>query len=294
MASKPSIEALRQQIRALEFSEGSSEQRGNGRRAVANPKSLIESGGADSLKGAVAAEPSAEPGLLSKDVTAQNKSEFASRRRKKPKRPLFSPGRKGAAHRMEESGSGLAEDGVLKNDGALKNDTVLGQGEVLTASEDNNRARLASNPAPSVATVRYKAMDLLARREQSAVELTRKLSARIEIEAEVIEAVIDQLQAEGLQSDFRMAEAYVRYRSQRGHGPKKIRSELLQKGVAGSVINEALASTDTDWTQLARSQLEKRFGAWGEARNLDARSKAQRSRFLQQRGFDYEHISAAL
>ena len=114
------------------------------------------------------------------------------------------------------------------------------------------------------------------------------------MEGEVIDAVIDQLQAEGLQSDSRMAEAYVRYRSQRGHGPKKIRSELLQKGVAGSVVSEALASTDTDWTQLARSQLEKRFGAWGEARNLDARSKAQRSRFLQQRGFDYEHISAAL
>ena len=264
MASKPSIEALRQQIRAL------------------------ESGGAEGLNGAVAAETSAEPGFLSKDVTPQNKSGSASRRRKKSKRPLPSPGRKGAAHRVEESGSGWVEDS------ALKNDTVLTDGEVLTASEDNNLAGSASKPAPSAATVRYKAMDLLARREQSAVELTRKLSARIEIEAEVIEAVIDQLQAEGLQSDSRMAEAYVRYRSQRGHGPKKIRSELLKKGVAGSVINETLASTDTDWTQLARSQLEKRFGAWGEARNLDARSKAQRSRFLQQRGFDYEHISAAL
>ena len=264
MASKPSIEALRQQIRAL------------------------ESGGAEGLNGAVAAETSAEPGFLSKDVTPQNKSGSASRRRKKSKRPLPSPGRMGAAHRVEESGSGWVEDG------ALKNDTVLTDGEVLTASEDNNLAGSASKPAPSAATVRYKAMDLLARREQSAVELTRKLSARIEIEAEVIEAVIDQLQAEGLQSDSRMAEAYVRYRSQRGHGPKKIRSELLQKGVAGSVVSEALASTDTDWTQLARSQLEKRFGAWGEARNLDARSKAQRSRFLQQRGFDYEHISAAL
>lgn len=294
MASKPSIEALRQQIRALESSGGSSEQRGNGGRAVANPKSLIKSGGAECLKGAVAAEPSAEPGFLSKDVTPQNKLGSASRRRKKSKRPLPSPGRKGAAHRVEESGSGWVEDSALKNDGALKNDTVLTDGEVLTASEDNNLAGSASKPAPSAATVRYKAMDLLARREQSAVELTRKLSARIEIEAEVIEAVIDQLQAEGLQSDSRMAEAYVRYRSQRGHGPKKIRSELLQKGVAGSVINEALASTDADWTQLARSQLEKRFGAWGEARNLDARSKAQRSRFLQQRGFDYEHISAAL
>ena len=288
MASKPSIEALRQQIRALESSGGSSEQRGNGRQAVANPKPLIEYGGAECLKGAVAAEPSAEPGFLSKDVTPQNKSGSASRRRKKSKRPLPSPGRKSAARRVEESGSGWVEDG------ALKNDTVLTDGEVLTASEDNNLAGSASKPAPSAATVRYKAMDLLARREQSAVELTRKLSARIEIEAEVIEVVIDQLQAEGLQSDSRMAEAYVRYRSQRGHGPKKIRSELLQKGVAGSVITEALASTDTDWTQLARSQLEKRFGAWGEARNLDARSKAQRSRFLQQRGFDYEHISAAL
>lgn len=264
MASKPSIEALRQQIRAL------------------------ESGGAEGLNGAVAAETSAEPGFLSKDVTPQNKSGSASRRRKKSKRPLPSPGRKSAARRVEESGSGWVEDG------ALKNDTVLTDGEVLTASEDNNLAGSASKPAPSAATVRYKAMDLLARREQSVVELTRKLSARIEIEAEVIEVVIDQLQAEGLQSDSRMAEAYVRYRSQRGHGPKKIRSELLQKGVAGSVVSEALASTDTDWTQLARSQLEKRFGAWGEARNLDARSKAQRSRFLQQRGFDYEHISAAL
>ena len=90
MASKPSIEALRQQIRAL------------------------ESGGAEGLKGAVAAETSAEPGFLSKDVTPQNKSGSASRRRKKSKRPLPSPGRKSAARRVEESGSGWVEDGALK------------------------------------------------------------------------------------------------------------------------------------------------------------------------------------
>ena len=55
---------------------------------------------------------------------------------------------------------------------------------------------------------RKKAMDLLARREHSRLELERKLTSR-DYEAEEINATIEQLVADNLQSDSRFSEAYV-------------------------------------------------------------------------------------
>lgn len=142
--------------------------------------------------------------------------------------------------------------------------------------------------------LRRKALGLLARREHSASELSQKLRGRTAVNLVEIETVISDLQADGLQSDMRMAEAYVRYRVQRGQGPNKIQKELQQKGLPALVIQEALAVEAPDWVALAEKLLTKRFGACKVANTLDARAKGQRSRFLLQRGFHYEHISAAL
>jgi len=97
-----------------------------------------------------------------------------------------------------------------------------------------------------------------------------------------------------LQNDGRMAEAYVRYRVQRGQGPMKIRSEMIQKGLTGSDIDTAFRRQAPDWIALATAALQKRFGAVDESERLDRKERAKRSRFLQQRGFHYEQISAAL
>ncbi|MCB1644681.1 MAG: regulatory protein RecX [Pseudomonadales bacterium] len=77
--------------------------------------------------------------------------------------------------------------------------------------------------------IRRAAMDLLARREHSRLELHEKLSRRFAGCQELIQSETEKLTAEGLQSDARLAEAYVRARSNRGQGPRKIRMELRQR-----------------------------------------------------------------
>ena len=144
------------------------------------------------------------------------------------------------------------------------------------------------------AMLRRAALNLLAQREQTAFELKQKLSRRFPDQASLLDGVIARLQAQGLQNDSRMAEAYVRYRVQRGQGPMKIRSEMSQKGLAGSVMDDAFRSQAPDWFALAASVLHKRFGDAESNAGIDRKERAKRSRFLQQRGFHYEHISAAL
>ncbi len=142
--------------------------------------------------------------------------------------------------------------------------------------------------------LRQAALSLLAQREQSEGELLRKLGRRFPGFESLKAEVIAQLQSDGLQSDARLAESYVRYRSQRGQGPNKIRNELSQKGVASSLITESLNDESIDWVALARFVVEKRFGESLVSSDLEPKERARRSRFLQQRGFHYEHISAAL
>ena len=144
------------------------------------------------------------------------------------------------------------------------------------------------------AMLRRAALNLLAQREQTAFELKQKLSRRFPDQASLLDGVIARLQAQGLQNDSRMAEAYVRYRVQRGQGPMKIRSEMSQKGLAGTVMDDAFRSQAPDWFALAASVLHKRFGDAESNAGIDRKERAKRSRFLQQRGFHYEHISAAL
>ena len=168
--------------------------------------------------------------------------------------------------------------------------------EAQLSDHVDHALNLPLNEAPEVTSgmLRQAALSLLAQREQSEGELLRKLGRRFPGFESLKAEVIAQLQSDGLQSDTRLAESYGRYRSQRGQGPNKIRSELSQKGVASSLITESLNDESIDWVALARFVLEKRFGESLVSSDLEPKERARRSRFLQQRGFHYEHISAAL
>ncbi len=130
-------------------------------------------------------------------------------------------------------------------------------------------------------------MDLLARREHSRRELLDKLGGRFPSEQLVAE--LEQLQREGLLNDARFAESFVRSRALRGYGPQRIELELRQRGVATELAAQALATADIDWQQQLRELSERRFGGRPAA---DARERARRWRFLQQRGFGTEWIRA--
>ena len=142
----------------------------------------------------------------------------------------------------------------------------------------------------STRDVRLVAMDLLARREHSRRELQQKLGKRFSGQIELIEEEIDRLTQEGLQSDSRLAEAFIRARSNRGQGPSKIRMELKGKGVTDDVVGLAFEASDVDWFALAAEVAEKKFGEISSS--ADMKEKARVSRFLQQRGFSFDHISA--
>ena len=136
---------------------------------------------------------------------------------------------------------------------------------------------------------RKKAMDLLARREQTRGELLQKLD-KAGFEPEIALDAVQQLTDEGLQSDRRFAEAFVQSRYRAGKGPARIRAELRGKEIPGSMVDEVLSDFDGNWYALAVEVREKKFGA---APAEDFTEKARQMRFLQYRGFDPDHIASA-
>ncbi len=144
-------------------------------------------------------------------------------------------------------------------------------------------------PEPRGNDIRRAAMDLLARREHTRAELNRKLQRQFSSEPALIEEELVKLRHEGLQSDARLAEALIRSRVSRGQGPVKIKAELRSRGLSDSEIQLALEVGEFDWFALIIEVSRKRYG---EAPPSNAKERAKRSRFLQQRGFSFEHISS--
>ena len=133
-------------------------------------------------------------------------------------------------------------------------------------------------------------MDYLARREHGRGELLDKLT-RFGFDADVAEAAVTQLVDDGLQSDSRFAEAFVRSRINQGKGPVRIRADLRDRGLGGATIDVALEEAGEDWYALARDVRLKKFGP---DTPTEFRDKAKQMRFLQSRGFEPDQIQAAV
>lgn len=142
----------------------------------------------------------------------------------------------------------------------------------------------------SLTDARRTAMDLLARREHSVLELRRKLAKR-DMSGEVAEQALQGLVADGLLDESRFAESFVSSRISKGQGPLRIRGDLSERGVAGELVEQALESTDCDWFELARQVRARRFGPEAPG---DYPERARQSRFLQYRGFSSEQIRFAV
>ncbi len=95
--------------------------------------------------------------------------------------------------------------------------------------------------------------------------------------------------ADGLLSDARFTESFVHARIQRGSGPQKIRAELRARGIDDDLISTCLEAHDDEWRALIDRVRRKRFGT---ALPADFGERSRQMRFLQQRGFTTEQISA--
>jgi regulatory protein len=140
------------------------------------------------------------------------------------------------------------------------------------------------------AKLRNAAMDLLTGREFSRAELRSKLSKRFENHSG-IDDVLDQLCDDGLQSDSRFTNAFVRSRVSRGQGLARIRMDIREKGIDQELLTRILSEQEVDWFELARDVAQRKFGN-EEAK--DQKAKAKRVRFLQYRGFNFDQIKYAL
>ncbi len=134
------------------------------------------------------------------------------------------------------------------------------------------------------------ALRLLSRRDHSRRELGQKLRQR-QFDAELVEQALDKLEQQQWLADRRFAAVQVRQHIFRKHGPLRIRVELQRKGVDEADIELALEEEAPDWFELALACYRARF-AFDD--RLDIKEKAKRMRYLQSRGFTFEHIRHAL
>jgi regulatory protein len=135
-------------------------------------------------------------------------------------------------------------------------------------------------------SLRARALNLLAMREHSRVEMMRKLAPHAESD-EQVGAVLDELERAGHLSERRFVESLIRRRSER-YGARMIEHELEGHRVADEVSAPLLSELAADEQQRALAVWRKRFGRAPE--NLAERAKQHR--FLVRRGFDAQAISA--
>lgn len=162
-------------------------------------------------------------------------------------------------------------------------------------------------PGRAGLSLKARALQLLAQREHSALELRRKLleharriaaaaregepgrrlrAASPQVQAEV-EALLVWLHEGGHQSDARFTESRLRTRTQR-YGNLRVRDELARHGLEPSPEASAV---------LAASEFERAQAVWArkfDGLPVDAADRGRQARFLAGRGFSADVIRRLL
>ncbi len=134
------------------------------------------------------------------------------------------------------------------------------------------------------------ALRLLANREHSRLELSKKLQSRF-ADSDAIDPVLDSLEEQGYLSDERFVEAYLEMRKRKGYGPLRIQAELQERGISRELISNYLEHGDADWYELMQQAAAGKFGS-----SADGSRKTQQkaARFLEYRGFPTSMIRSYL
>jgi regulatory protein len=133
-------------------------------------------------------------------------------------------------------------------------------------------------------TLRERALRLLARREHSRAELTRKLQAYAS-SADDLESLLDELTRRKLLSDERYAESRARALS-RKFGTSRVTHELRARGIGKDLVTAASKIVRETEVERARAVWRRKFRAVPRTRE----ERAKQMRFLQSRGFSFDAI----
>ncbi|WP_372843845.1 regulatory protein RecX [Psychrobacter sp.] len=159
--------------------------------------------------------------------------------------------------------------------------------------------------------LRWLAFYYLSRREYGKAELKQKLLDK-EQAADKVDALLDEFEEKGYQSDYRTTLMLIRENIRKGRGRGRIKQEFYRKKIAmpdniDELIDMANAESDefsefiedstdnlvegVDWLKLAVSARTRKYGA---TIPVEQKDKARQLRFLQYRGFNSDICFAAL
>lgn len=136
-------------------------------------------------------------------------------------------------------------------------------------------------------SLKARALAILARREAGREELRRKLAPHAADAAE-LDTLLDELTAQGWQSDRRFAEMWVNGKS-RKHGRLRLQQDLAARGVARETAAAFLPDAEAELAN-AVAVLRKKF----KTAPADAAERAKQMRFLAYRGFAADTVQRAL
>jgi regulatory protein len=137
-------------------------------------------------------------------------------------------------------------------------------------------------------------LKMLARRELPVEGVRARLLDR-GFAADEVESAIVRLSESGAVDDARVARAYARTAvNVKGRGRLRVRQELLQMGIHGDVIAEALAEVfgDVDERALIAQALQKKLR--GRTKLADRQEYARLYQYLMRQGFSPAGVVAAL
>lgn len=129
---------------------------------------------------------------------------------------------------------------------------------------------------------------LLSRRDYSEFELRQKLKQK-EYLSDEIEQAITKAQEHQWQSDERFCHNFIRYRSQQGYGPNRLKQELRLKGIPDWLISQEMENSEVDWFELAERVFEKK-----RPQDWDIKAKQKMWRYMVSHGFYNDHFSHLL
>jgi regulatory protein len=138
------------------------------------------------------------------------------------------------------------------------------------------------------ATLRERALRLLARREHSRAELARKLRPHVVAEDD-LDALLDDLTRRKQLSEERYAESRANTLS-RKFGAARIAQELRSKGLDKELAGRAVEAARSTEVERAKAVWLRKFRNPGQTRE----ERAKQMRFLQSRGFSFDAIRAVI
>ena len=198
---------------------------------------------------------------------------------------------------------------IDNNDIDNQNDNIPAALKAYLRTPEQKQAEIDAIKAES--RLRWLAFYYLSRREYGKAELKQKLIDK-EQDPEKVDALLDEFEEKGYQSDYRTTLMLIRESIRKGRGRGRIKQEFYRKKITmpdniDELIDMANAESEefsefvddnddnlvdgVDWLKLAVTARTKKYG---DDIPVEQKDKAKQLRFLQYRGFNTDICFAAL